>query len=347
MFPQWLRYLVIATIAMSLSCVRALGSSPAENGLLRLVPANAAIVAGIEDPHHGDQSGRLLILTHNNHVDLGDWIALAGVDDRQEVDKLIEVAAASPRGDLSEHLLLARGSFNGRRILDDAEKSGGVATEYRGVRIVALKPFAREQREMPDTRWLAIVDDNITIFGTPAIVKSALDRYVSSSAADGPLMKRLQQLKPDVNCWSVLTMPAAALARHILPGALDESGSALLRTVSDVAIGIHYGSGHYGSGHYGSGIYESGERVDFAIGTEDASAAAAFAAALHTQPHLLPVADRLPPRVEGISVRQNEVRGSVRVKDKEFDSWLAAVYARFSVAGVAREENVAHAVAVR
>jgi hypothetical protein len=335
MFPQWLRYLCIAM--MALSWVRAFASSPAENGLLRLVPANAAIVAGIEDPHHGDQSGRLLIVTHNNNVDLSDWITLAGVDDRQQVDKLIQVAAAAPRGDLSEHLLLARGFFNGRRILDDAEKSGGVADEYRGVRIVALKPFAREQREIPDTRWLAIVDDNTTIFGTPAIVKSALDRYVSSSAADGPLMKRLQQLKPDVNCWSVLTMPAAVLARHILPGVLDETGSALLRTVSDVAIGIHYGSG----------IYGSGERVDFAIGTEDASPAAALAAALHERPHLLPVADTLPAHVEGISVEQNEVRGSVRVKDKEFDSWLAAVYARFSVAGARREENLAHAVAAR
>ena len=87
---------------MSLTCVRALGSSPAEDRLLRLVPANAAIVAGIEDPHHGDQSGRLLIVTHNNNVDLDDWIALVGVDAQREVDRLIEVAMPSPRGDLAD-----------------------------------------------------------------------------------------------------------------------------------------------------------------------------------------------------------------------------------------------------
>jgi len=57
------------------------------------------------------------------------------------VDKLVEVAMSSPRGDLSEHLLLARGSFDGRRILEDAERNGGVRTEYKGVRIVNLKPF--------------------------------------------------------------------------------------------------------------------------------------------------------------------------------------------------------------
>src|SRR3954471_4260174 len=130
MFPQWLRYLTIAMMTVS---------SAAEDRLLRLVPANAEIVAGIQDPHHGDQSGRLLIVTHNNNVDLKDWLGLIGVDDRQEGDRLIEVAMSSPRGDLSEHLLLARGSFNGSRILDEAERNGGTATAYKGVRIVNLK----------------------------------------------------------------------------------------------------------------------------------------------------------------------------------------------------------------
>src|ERR1700733_10650362 len=112
MFQQWLRYSVLVVIAASLSGVHAFGSSPAEDPLLRLVPAHAEIVAGIQDPHHGDQSGRLLIVTHNNNVDLRDWITLAGVDDQQEVDRLVEVARSSRgSGDLSEHLLLLRGSF--------------------------------------------------------------------------------------------------------------------------------------------------------------------------------------------------------------------------------------------
>ena len=185
-------------MTMAVSCVRGFGSSPAEDNLLRLVPANAAIVAGIQDPHHGDQSGRLLIVTHNNNVDLKDWIGLVGVDDRQEVDRLIEVAMSSPRGDLSEHLLLARGSFNGRRILEEAERNGGIATAYKGVRIVNLKPLAREQKEMRDTRWLTILNDNTAIFGTPITVMRALDRYVSAlrsrwtvdAAADGTQARR-------------------------------------------------------------------------------------------------------------------------------------------------------------
>ncbi|HEX4580803.1 MAG TPA: hypothetical protein VH139_02025 [Acidobacteriaceae bacterium] len=234
MFPQRLRYLVIATSAMVWSGVCAFGSSPAEDRLLRLVPANAAIVAGIADLHHGDQRGRLLIVTHNNSVDLRDWITLAGVDDRQQVDGLVEVAMPSAQGDLGDHLLLARGSFNGRHVLDAAKDNGGVASSYAGVKVVIVKPFAREQKEMMDTRWLAMPDDNTAIFGTPAMVRNALDRYRSSAPADGALAKRLQELKPDVNCWSVLSMPGAVLARHLRAGVLDETGDTLLGRVSDV-----------------------------------------------------------------------------------------------------------------
>jgi hypothetical protein len=337
MFPQWLRYLVIAVSAMSLTCVRALGSSPAEGRLLRLVPANAAIVAGIEDPHHGDQSGRLLIVTHNNNVDLDDWIALVGVDGRQEVDRLIEVAMPSPLGDLAEHLLLARGSFEGGRILNQAERNGGVRSEYRGVRIVALKPFQREEKEMTDTRWLTVLGDNTAIFGTPVMVMRALDRYLSSSVADAALVKQLMTLRPDVNCWSILAMPGAVLARHLRAGVVDVSSDTLLRGVSNVTVGVHYGSG----------IHGSGERVDFAIGTNGPEAATALAAAMDGWSHLMPIADTLWARSSSVSVKQNEVRGSVRVKGKEFDGWLAAVYARLSADRGLGGENVARVGAAR
>src|ERR1700761_7707819 len=218
MFPQWLRYLAIAAMTMTVSCVRASGSSPAEDKFLRLVPANAAIVAGIEDPHHGDQGGRLLIVTHNNNVDLRDWQTLARVDDQQEVDRLIEVAMPSPLGDLGEHLLLLRGAFNGSRILAAAQQNGGVAADYRGIRIVMLKPFAREQREVPDKRWLSMVDDNTASFGTPTIAKVALARYLSSSQVDSQLAQRLRERKPDVNFWSLLAMPGAMLTDHLRAG---------------------------------------------------------------------------------------------------------------------------------
>jgi len=226
----------------------------------------------------------------------------------ETADPLLEI--------ISGALLLARGSFDGRRILEDAERNGGTRTEYKGVRIVNLKPFPREQGEMRDTRWLTVLDDNTAIFGTPITVMGALDRYVSSSPVDGPLAKRLQPLKPDVNCWSVLTMPGAVLARHLRAGVLDEAGVTLLRGVSNVAVGIHYGSK---------------QRVDFVLHADSPETAMALAWSLGAQPHLFSIADTLQTHFEGVSVTQNEVRGSVRMKAKEFDPWLAAMYARLSI----------------
>jgi hypothetical protein len=63
--------------------------------------------------------------------------------------------------------------------------------------------------------------------------------------------------------------------------------------------------------------------------------------------HLLPIADKLRARLSAVSVEQNEVRGSLRVKDKEFDAWLAAVYARLSTDRGLGGENVARVGAAR
>jgi hypothetical protein len=77
--------------------------------------------------------------------------------------------------------------------------------------------------------------------------------------------------------------------------------------------------------------YGSKERVDFSIGTSSPEAATALAAAMDGGSPLIPIADTLQARFTGVSVEQNEVRGSVRVAGKEFDGWLVAVYARLSV----------------
>lgn len=315
MSTYWLRNGSIVAAVLLWSSAHAFGSRPVDDPLLRLVPANAQIVAGIEDPHHNDQSGRLLIVTHNDNVDLRDWIALAGVDDREQVDGLIEAAASSDSGELSEHLLLARGSFNGRHILQAAESDGGVRGEYKSVKIVALKPVVGEEQEMQDTRWLAMPDDSTAIFGSPEMVKSALDRYLSASAADAKLTARLSSLRPDANCWSVLTLPGAMLTRHVRAGAVNDADAALLRRVASMSISIHYGSK---------------DRVDFDFKTDRPDAANALAAVISGPPHLLAIADTPHAHLENLAVQQNEVRGSVRVADKEFDPWLAGVYGRLS-----------------
>ena len=330
MFSNWLRNGSVAVAALTLSSVHAFGSRPAEDPLLRLVPANAEIVAGIEDPHHGDQRGRLLIVTHSDNVDLQDWTALAGVYDGQHVDRLIEVAASSPRGELIEHLLLARGAFNGWRLLNAARHSGGPNYNYHGVQLVQLNPSPRENKEMRDTRWLAVLDDNTVVFGTPLLVKSALDRYASSAPVDPALAKRLSELAPDVNSWSILNMPGQVMEAHILPGVLEATSAELMRHATSFSVSIHYGSK---------------ERIDFAFSVGDAVAANALATRIRGPAQLLPAAETLHSQLDHVSVQGNEVRGSVGIKGKALDPWLAELVARTSPR--ARDQNAMQMAAGR
>jgi hypothetical protein len=106
----------------------------------------------------------------------------------------------------------------------------------------------------------------------------------------------------------------------------------LLRRVSNVIVGVHYGSK---------------ERVDFAVRTDSPEAATALAAHLGGRSPLLAAADNLRTRSAEVSVEQNEVHGSVRVADKEFDTWLTVVYARLSGDRGASGEQVAKVGAAR
>src|SRR5579871_6667067 len=94
---------------MAASFVASAAAAPQHSRLLALVPANAQIVAGIEDPHNPDSHGRLLLVTHDDNLDYEDCIAITGVDSNRSVEEVIETAASSEHGELAEHLVLLAG----------------------------------------------------------------------------------------------------------------------------------------------------------------------------------------------------------------------------------------------
>ena len=125
-------------------------------------------------------------------------------------------------------------------------------------------------------------------------------------------------------------MPGPMVTRHLLPGVMDPAGAALMKHASSLSLSVHYGSK---------------ERVDFALGMQDADGANALATAIRGPAHLLPAAEELHSRLEDVSVRGNEVRGSVLVAGREFDPWLAALSSR--AASGASEQTVAQVSAAR
>ncbi|QNI32720.1 hypothetical protein H7849_01510 [Alloacidobacterium dinghuense] len=287
-------------------------ASPLDSNLLPLVPAGAQIVAGIEDPHNPGSKGRLLLVTHNNNLDFYDWVSLVGVDAHREVDEVIEVAASSSREELTEHLLLVAGRFDREYIFRAAARNGLATSEYEGEKVLLVKPFAREQQEMLDTRWMAILNDRIAIFGTPWLVKKALERNAAHASADTLLLNRLAQLPPDVNSWNVLVMSSPMLARHIAAEQLHAPWAHILDGANDLTVGIHYGPK---------------ARVDFALRTDN-NPQSAYLASVLAQPHLLQISlsQTFRPQIVSLSSEQRRVQGSITLPGKQFDAWLARVY---------------------
>ena len=169
-------------------------ASPLSSRILSLVPPGAEIVAGFEN-HPDSTSGRLLLTTHNNRLDLEDWQALTGVDSSRRFDEVIEAAASDGAGDLSEHLLLVAGRLDRELIFRSLEENGVQSTGFQGQRIMVIKPFARERGDMLQDRWFVILENRIGILGTPGIVQRALQRYADHSVPDSVLEERLSLLR--------------------------------------------------------------------------------------------------------------------------------------------------------
>ncbi len=282
--------------------------SPAASPLLPLIPTGVESVAGVEDPHN--PKGNVLLISGFNSVDLDDWLSLAGVDDRREVDELIWVVASSARGELREHLLLIAGRFDRDRIYAAAQTNGATPLNFHGFPVLIVAPFARERSRMPDVRWIAIVDNRMAIFGTPDLVQKALDRHAAGVSADPALVARLSRLGPGVNSWNTMAMPSSVLARHVVSDAQAASWSSLVAGADELTVGVHYGST---------------ARVDFAIHFPG-DADVVRAAGLVSQPGALPPLAQIggQARLKSLSLDRNLIAGSVLMRGRQFDAYIRA-----------------------
>jgi hypothetical protein len=298
-------------------------AAPAGSHLLRVVPAGAEIVSGIAAPGTPGANGQILAVTESNNRDFDDCLALLGVDGDKAIEEVIEAASSSEAGDLTEHLLLLYGRFNPGAIFKSALENGAARSDPFGSGLLAIPPMRREQHET-GTRWLAIPDDRVLVFGTPGIVASALDRYAHSEQPDPILLRRLAQLGSDVNSWSVLAMPPPMLEAHLALYPLPQSWKTALRHADELAVGIHYG-------RY--------DRVDFAFHT---SGSGDSLGRLPAEGQLIPASLTSVRRfrIEREPADRNRICGSIAVRAKELDSWLeSAEQSRSAAQWPARERR--------
>jgi hypothetical protein len=210
--------------------------------LIRLVPSDAEMVAGIGAPTpHGPRPSAFLLITPNNSADLNDFLALTGVDDARVIHQVILVATKRGTGNPNGHSLLASGHFDQTRIFKAAVENGALIGQYRSVRIVVLSPFQREHQSLRDVRWLAVVGENVAILGTIDNVRVELDRHLDKVSADLLLMQSLAQLEGDDMSWCLVRTLAQ---NDLILRALRSLDPEFARWVHDgdtILFGIHYG----------------------------------------------------------------------------------------------------------
>lgn len=302
-------------------CAGKASAAPQQSRLLRLVPAGAQIVAGIEDPHNPDSHGRLLLVTHNDNLDFEDWIARTGVDDTRRVDEVIEVAGSSERGELAEHLLLVAGRFDAERIFAAAQRNGAREALYKDTRVLAIDPMEREKDALRETRWMAMLDGgSVAVFGTERMVREAIDRFEERSGVNATLAQRMSRLRGDVNSWDVLAMPSDVLARHIGLGKMNAEWSGALAGSDELVLGIHYGAK---------------ARLDFAV--HSATGETPALAAMLEKPQLLQVSANEKARLEKLTVNEGRVEGSIALPGKDFDAFLERMYWKRAAGAKARD----------
>jgi hypothetical protein len=294
-------------------------ASPAQSKLLPLIPPEAQVMAGVEDPGNPDTRGHLLLVTVKNPFDFDDCLSLTGVDTHRGVDETIWIAASSPQGELNEHMLLVRGRFDRAHIFQAAEQNGATTSIYRGLEVLLVKPFAREERQMHDTRWMAILDRRTVVLGTPWLVQKALDRYVGHDQADPLMADRLGRLHPQVNSWSVLVMPHGMSLKHATLGQssapwIDLLGKDMLDGADELTLGIRYGPT---------------SRVDFVVRKEDdrKMLSSMFSGDGVARRQLFEAGSllMLRPRLENLSIEQNLIQGSIVLPGKQLDACFTLV----------------------
>lgn len=185
----------------------------------------------------GDQNkDALWLATPNNIDDLKRLIALTESDLDRRLDYVVVADWSSGTDDLGSHLLIAKGHFSMASVLSTIAHPKLLS--YGGLSILAVRAPSGSQQP---ARWLAVPRSNIAIFGTPAGVQFAIDRFNDRAPVDPRVLDRLRNAHDRDQAWSSIIPHHDAIHESI--GLHPSTGtlSPCLSRMREVDMGIHVG----------------------------------------------------------------------------------------------------------
>ena len=211
----------------------------AQSDLIRLIPPNAPVIAGMRRVHPDQAKDALWLATKNNADDVGRFVALTDGDSERRINHVIVADWASTTDNLGNHLLLAQGRFNLINTGLTALNAGATRLIYKGVPVLAVEAGTGGK---PGTRWLAMPRSEFAVFGTPEAVQTALDRFRSGAAADPQLVERLKNEHEEDAAWSSVRLDSRYLQARVKLGGDEDAMLRCLGQIHELDLGIRMGA---------------------------------------------------------------------------------------------------------
>lgn len=223
---------VVATMALFFGATLCL----AQSDLAALIPPDAPVIAGLHRMPADRSKDAVWLSTRNNLDDLKQLVILTNNDLDRRLDQVLIADWASSSGSLGSHLAVVKGQFNLASMT--STMAHPVTLSYAGVTVIELDDRNGSQ---PSTRWLAVPQRKIALFGTPAAVRYALDRFRSGAAADPRLIARLKNASARDSAWSSIAFDASTQASRFEVGSVANTLLPCLGRMREVDLGIRVG----------------------------------------------------------------------------------------------------------
>jgi hypothetical protein len=224
--------MLVLTAALALP---ALAVDPA---LLRMVPAGAKVVAGIDvQTATASPFGQFVLAqAQRGDADLQNLIQATGFDPRRDITELLFVSLEeTPRH--GNGLVMARGRFDADRLIAYAQTHGkATATTYNGVKFVSVGDG--------DNGAFAFLDATTAVAGNSPNVKAAIGRRSAADSLEHALASKVQDLSSNYDAWMVAS---GVLTGKVLPpmGAAAPKtpiNAAVLQSIEQTSGGVKFGS---------------------------------------------------------------------------------------------------------
>jgi hypothetical protein len=206
--------------------------------LLRMVPAGAKVVAGIDvQTATASPFGQFVLArAQQGEEDLQKLIEATGFDPRRDLTELLFVSLdIAPRH--GNGLVLARGRFDIDRLVGYAQAhTKATVSTYSGVKLLSVGDGGNGA--------FAFLDANTAVAGDAANVRAALDRRGGAVSLDSQIANKVQDLSANYHAWMV---SAGGFNSRFMPpmgGAAPKTpvSGAVLESIEQTSGGVKFGS---------------------------------------------------------------------------------------------------------